>query len=366
MARLDHAKRVLKYEIMGLIMLVLAVVTLGGFGAVGQALDDLCVMLAGNWHFLLPLYLLYAAVLIMARRNRMRFTLFQTGLAMILFTIVTWSELSLYTQAVQTYGAQADLLRVTRDGIASLERSLRQLVVATSTGQVLPPASAGGGMVGFALFTGLKYMFAVTGTLLVLIVAVIVGFILMTRRSLVASIERGARYFERHLDQGWARAMHSLASVLTMQARRGRAEAERAQSRAGSASGLGKRRGRSDASDGNGAQDGEASTEDGVDGLPAPVRGRRVSRRQVSGGAPGSDLAASPGGFEVAQETVGESAAAPFALAHTADDFPLNPSFEDFLTVAPAADATRATPPETADADEFVIDGDRLAMGREP
>jgi len=362
LARLDHAKRVLKYEIMGLIMLVLAVVTLGGFGAVGQALDDLCVMLAGNWHFLIPLYVLYAAVLIMARRNRLRFTLFQTGLAMILFTIVTWSELALYTQAVQVYGPQADLLRVTRDGIASLERSLRQLVVATATGQVLPPASAGGGMVGFAVFTGLKYMFAVTGTLLVLIVAVIVGFILMTRRSLVASIERGASYFERHLDQGWARAMHSLASVLTVRARRARAQAERAQSLAASGGRAGKRAPSSDEDDADGPQ----VAEGGGPGPDGSGSGRRRSRRKAAAGAPDSTVPVPAAGFAAGDDIPAESGATPFALVNAADNFPLNPTFEDFLTGVSVADASTGTPDEKSDPDELVIDGDRLALGREP
>jgi S-DNA-T family DNA segregation ATPase FtsK/SpoIIIE len=363
LARLDHAKRVLKYEIMGLIMLVLAVVTLGGFGAVGQALDDLCVMLAGNWHFLIPLYVLYAAVLIMARRNRLRFTLFQTGLAMILFTIVTWSELALYTQAVQVYGPQADLLRVTRDGIASLERSLRQLVVATATGQVLPPASAGGGMIGFAVFTGLKYMFAVTGTLLVLIVAVIVGFILMTRRSLVASIERGASYFEKHLDQGWARAMHSLASVLTVRARRARAQAERAQSLAVSGGRpVGRRAQSGDEDDADGRQV-AGGGEPGADGSGS---GRRRSRRKPAVGALAGTVSVPAAGFAADDDGPADGAAAPFALPNAGANFPLNPTFEDFLTGVSVADASTRTPDEQSDPDEIVIDGDRLALGREP
>lgn len=213
MAKLDHTRRVLKYELLGLFLLVLGVVTLGDLGAVGQALDDLCIMIAGNWHFLVPLYLVWVALFIMIRRNRFRYTQTQIGILILLFVIVTWSELELYTQAAAQLGAGANLLHITQVGISSLTQSL-QVLILSPTGTTLPPADAGGGMVGYALFAGLKYLFSVTGTLLVMIACMLAALVLITRKSLVGFIENGSRYFERHLDRGWTGLMRSLARGL--------------------------------------------------------------------------------------------------------------------------------------------------------
>ena len=205
MAKLDHTKRLLKYEIFGLALLVLGLVILGDLGAVGQSLDDLCVVLAGNWHFLLPLYLLWMAGWIMIKRHRFRFTSLQTGILMLLLVVLTWSEMDLYALAVNAYGNTPDLLALTRTGINTLSSSLHVLV--ETRGGVMPPASAGGGMVGFALFTGLKYLFAVTGATLVLIASTMVALVLISRRSLVATLGKGSKYFEKRIDRGWTGAI---------------------------------------------------------------------------------------------------------------------------------------------------------------
>ena len=213
MAKLDHAKRVLQFEILGLLLLALSLVTLGDLGTVGQALDDLCIMLAGNWHFIVPIYLMWMAVITMVRRNRFRYTSFQTGIVLLLFTLLVWSELDLYSEGVIQYGTQhPDLLHLTQLGITSLSQSLRVLVITSSS--VLPPANAGGGMIGYALFAGLRYLFAVSGTLLILIVTALIAVVLMTRKSLVGTIEKGSQFFERRFERGWARTMRIAARAL--------------------------------------------------------------------------------------------------------------------------------------------------------
>ncbi len=212
MAKRDHTKRLLRYEILGLILLVIGIVILGDLGAVGQALDDLCVVLAGNWHFLLPIYLVWMAGWIMIKRHRFRFTSMQVGLLMLLLVVLTWSEMDLYAQAVRAYGNAPDLLSLTRTGINSLSASLKVIVV-TKNG-ALPPAGAGGGMIGFALFTGLKYLFAVTGTMLVLIVSIMVAVVLISRRSLVATLGKGSKYFEQRIDRSWTSAVRWIARAL--------------------------------------------------------------------------------------------------------------------------------------------------------
>ncbi len=205
MAKLDHTKRLLKYEIFGLALLVLGLVVLGDLGAVGQSLDDLCIVLAGNWHFLLPIYLLWMAGWIMIKRHHFRFTSLQSGILILLFVVLTWSEMDLFALAVKSYGSNPNLLSLTRTGINTLSASLRVLVETRSG--VMPPANAGGGMLGFALFSGLKYLFAVTGTTLILVASTLVALILLTRRSFVATLGKGSKYFEKRIDRGWTRIM---------------------------------------------------------------------------------------------------------------------------------------------------------------
>ncbi len=352
MAKLDHAKRVLKYEIFGLFLLVLGLVTLGDLGAVGQSLDDLCVMLAGNWHFLIPLYLLWVAFIIMIRRNRFRFTSFQIGVVIIGMIILAWSELDLYAQATTAYGtgARPNLLHLTQLGIASLTQSLHVVLVAPAG--TLPPENAGGGMVGYTLFTGLKYLFAVTGTLLVLVAATIVALILITRRSLVATIERGSRYFEQRFDRGWARAMRVLARALGASAdRAARRKAEKPALRP--------------EENGPGA-DGEDFAEDAADRARQDSSGRWFARRKKLRGKTASAKEAAlvsdaaPDG--VAPAAVEQETSFPFPDFGTS--FPAEPVYEDFFTSADGGDAQAVDEDgrapdavdQTASADRFELD----------
>jgi len=225
MAKLDHTRRVLRYELTGLLFLVIGIVTLGDFGAAGEALDDLCITLAGNWHFLIPLYVIWVALHVMFRRHRFHYSQVQVGILILLFVVLTWSEMSLYSLAVSSYDTgSVNLLGLTRSGIDSLNQSLTVSVL--NQGRVLPVGDAGGGMIGYAVFAGLKYLVAVTGTVLVLIAATLAAAVLITRKSLVGTIERGSHYFEQRLDRGWARAMKGLARVLSGPAQRHRDEAK--------------------------------------------------------------------------------------------------------------------------------------------
>ena len=201
MAKIDHAKQILRYEIIGIVVLLLSITTLGDLGAVGQAMDDLCIQIAGNWHFILPIYMIWIALHVMIRRHRFRFTAFQIGLLLVILIMLTWGELTLQTQINTLYQGtkQPSLLSQTNLGIASLMQSLHGML--SGKDAAIPAMSAGGGLLGFVFFQGLDYLFSITGTYFALFGISLIAAVLITRKSLVATIEHGASWIEHYLDK---------------------------------------------------------------------------------------------------------------------------------------------------------------------
>jgi DNA segregation ATPase FtsK/SpoIIIE, S-DNA-T family len=191
----------IKYEAFGLVVLTLSLLGLADLGWVGQMVDYVCMFLAGDWHFLLPIYWMYLALLIMIRRAPVKWNVQQTGVLFFLIIILTWSHLHLYTALLTEYpNKKFDLFQITMDHIHKLYLSVRSIV---DQNQLATPVVAGGGLIGFVCFSTTHFLFDTEGTTLVLFTSLLISIIMVTQRSLVNGMKKVNSVFYQRIKNGW-------------------------------------------------------------------------------------------------------------------------------------------------------------------
>jgi len=180
----EQAKQFLKFEIIGLCLIAIAILGLAASGWVGRSVDYVFIFLGGNLDWLLECLLIYYALYLMIRRQRPRLSSRHWGLILFFLVVLTWSHLNLYDSLTKgNPRIQPDMLDVTIEHIQ--KQASYNSAVPTVKGIPVPKPSAGGGMVGYGIFSTTHYLFDTAGTLFVLIMGGLISAILVTRKSLV-------------------------------------------------------------------------------------------------------------------------------------------------------------------------------------
>lgn len=190
-SKIEQAKQFLKYEIIGLCMITLAILGMAASGWVGKTVDLAFILIGGNFDWLLEWYLIYCALYIMIKRQRMRFSARQGGLALFLIVMLTWSHMNLYSDITKSPTKEKpDMFQVTLDA-TSLQATYNESPPTTSTGKLKQKPSAGGGFVGYVFFASTHWLFDTAGTLIVLLMTGMISIILVTKKSLVGMLGQG-------------------------------------------------------------------------------------------------------------------------------------------------------------------------------
>lgn len=166
-------KSQLTYELLGLGLLVVAVVTLGRLGSVGEALVRLFRFFLGEWFVLLALGFLFVALYIMVKRKKPKLWSRQlSGIYTIFLALAIIGHVSLFRElALSDALTDQSVIRGTW-GLFWQE---------LTTGQT---EDLGGGMIGAIGYAVSHFLFASAGTYLLCIILVIIGVILISGRSL--------------------------------------------------------------------------------------------------------------------------------------------------------------------------------------
>jgi len=175
-----------RYEIAGLLLICASALAFADLGWIGRSLDSLFMFSAGNWHWLLGIYVAYMAVIIMIRRGPVEWTKRQIGILLVFAMLLIWSQLNLFTTVSANQGrVDGQMWSITMQGVSLLRNDTFE----TSTPPVGSAAtsanvqSAGGGAMGYVLFSAFHYLFDTAGTLVVLVVLGLVCIALLTNRS---------------------------------------------------------------------------------------------------------------------------------------------------------------------------------------
>jgi DNA segregation ATPase FtsK/SpoIIIE, S-DNA-T family len=190
----------LRYEVTGLCILAACGLALGRLGFVGQHIDIAFIYLAGSWSFLVPVFIGYAGIYIMVGRSPFPWNNRHMGLLILLLVWLTGMEIFFFQNVAKLYvGQPVPLFKATINAV----QDMKDYVLNPGRAVTGPSPAAGGGLVGYVLFSVFHYLFSLYGTLLILFVATIIGGALVVERSLVSGIGKGTIWMEKRLERIW-------------------------------------------------------------------------------------------------------------------------------------------------------------------
>ncbi len=151
-------------ELIGLLLILLSVTGLGSFGVVGSLIKKFAIFMFGTWSVLLLALTLILGVAMIAKRGKVNyFTGRLLGVYSLVIAILLFSHIN-YIRGNEIAGKEI------------LTTTMSNVEVAFDTGSDI---NTGGGVVGAIISWGLVSLFAVEGTIIVIVAVVIFGLIMI-------------------------------------------------------------------------------------------------------------------------------------------------------------------------------------------
>lgn len=159
----DEIKRDILFEIYGISLLAVSLVTMASYGAIGRNLTTMARFIVGTWDFIVPLFGIWLAIYVMVnRRWPSKWTPKRSGFVMIILALLAFNHYLTF-QTIQA-----------SDGIVD---TTWYMLLRERASQV--PMDVGGGMTGAFLYAILYFLFDNIGTLIVLGAMVLCGLLLV-------------------------------------------------------------------------------------------------------------------------------------------------------------------------------------------
>ncbi|MBN8434650.1 DNA translocase FtsK [Priestia flexa] len=193
----EEWKRIVRFELIGLLLLAITLIAMAGLGAVGQALVLLVRLFIGEWYMLMLIGLLVLSGYIIWKRALPPFITRQlVGTYLIILAILLFSHVTLF-ENLSKNGTFTD---------PSVILNTWDLYMLEATGEV-NRSDLGGGMVGAVMFAMFYYLFDSLGTELIASLLIVIGVLLITRRSLHETLRKVltpiVRFLVTELKEGW-------------------------------------------------------------------------------------------------------------------------------------------------------------------
>ncbi len=176
----DDWKRTLKFELVGLIILAIALISISKLGFVGSSFVHLFRFFSGEWYMLFLIgVVLFSLYLIWKREVPRLFTRQMVGIYCVTAALLLLSHVTLF-KMLSHNGAFAS------PSVISNTLELFWIDVKGEPSNV----DLGGGMLGAIFFASSYYLFAEAGSRIISIVLIVIGMILITGRSLQATVSK--------------------------------------------------------------------------------------------------------------------------------------------------------------------------------
>ncbi|WP_028986612.1 FtsK/SpoIIIE family DNA translocase [Thermicanus aegyptius] len=199
-----------RYELYGLLLILLSILAATKWGAVGRALRYLLRFLAGNWEFLLLPYLIGVGFFVMIRRKWPSFRSWRMiGGLLIFLSILIFAHLDLYQGLTQSGSLAPNIWNDTLDRILAEQAG--------------PQKAIGGGLTGAFFFMILYYLFGYYGALLFTSLLALAGLMFLTGFTLKKGaiwIRSLATQIQSLFAQGFIRLGHFLKGKLIFSAQK--------------------------------------------------------------------------------------------------------------------------------------------------
>jgi S-DNA-T family DNA segregation ATPase FtsK/SpoIIIE len=172
-------KTYLKYELYGIVIIILSVISLAQEGSVGKATSFLFKIFVGTWNFIFPLLGIVLGISVMIKRGWPSiWTVRISGIYLFFLSFLLMAHMPLVNHFTAS-GTFNDL------SIVSLTWDLLMKDMKSPV-----PTDVGGGMIGALTFALLNFLFGHWGIRVVISAMILVGFLLVTGVSYVQIMEK--------------------------------------------------------------------------------------------------------------------------------------------------------------------------------
>ncbi|TQR12960.1 DNA translocase FtsK [Psychrobacillus soli] len=168
----------LMFEIIGLLIIGLAIISFFEYGLVGRGLAYMGYFLFGNWHIAIPFMFIVYALIIMIKQTYPAWNhRLLLGCGFVLSSLLLFSHLALFEQLFAGKGLMTNSV---------LRESYRVLV--ESGGITNRTSSLGGGIIGAILFASFHVLFDSAGAKIAGWLLLLIGIVLLTGKAIVPLI----------------------------------------------------------------------------------------------------------------------------------------------------------------------------------
>ena len=169
----------LMFEIIGLLIIGIAIISFFEYGLVGRGLAYMGYFLFGNWHIAIPfIFIVYALIIMMKQTFPPWNHRLLLGSGFVLSSLLLFSHLALFQQLFEGKALMTN--SVLRESYS---------VLVESGGITNKRSSLGGGIIGAILFASFHVLFDSAGAKIAGWLLLLIGIILLTGKALVPLVD---------------------------------------------------------------------------------------------------------------------------------------------------------------------------------
>ena len=160
-------------ELTGLILALIGIIGFG-FGYIGTIIKEFAMFLLGSWWIVFVIYILLVGLFMLFKRKMPKFFSSRLiGFYLIMIVILVASHFTFLDKT----GSPAEILKITFDQFMDRMNTIDVSNSILNTGNT--SISIGGGLIGAVFISGLYFLFAKAGTIVILVVIGIFGLIML-------------------------------------------------------------------------------------------------------------------------------------------------------------------------------------------
>ncbi len=184
-------KEGMSIELTGLLLVLIGIIGFG-FGYVGTIIKEFAMFLMGSWWIIFVIYILLIGMYMLFKRKMPKFFSSRLiGLYLIVIVVLVASHFTF----LDKINSPAEKLKTTFDQFMDRINTIEISNSILNTGNT--SIAIGGGLIGALFISGLYFLFAKTGTIIVLVVIAIFGIVMAMDITLTDVLEKLRKLFKR-------------------------------------------------------------------------------------------------------------------------------------------------------------------------
>ena len=187
----ESNKEGMSVELTGLLLVLIGIIGLG-FGYVGMIIKEFAMFLMGSWWIVFVLYTLIVGLFMLFKRKMPKFFSSKLiGFYLVMIVVLVASHFTFLDKS----GVPAEILKNTFDQFMDRMNTIDVSTSIFNTGNT--SIAIGGGLIGAVCISALYFLFAKTGTIVVLVVIGVFGLIMLFNITLSDILNKFKKLFVR-------------------------------------------------------------------------------------------------------------------------------------------------------------------------